>query len=138
MLRRLLRKIKPRTRRKLPTREYLKYKEKSRAIILERLAHFAPICGVTYKRVAIRNQRKRWGSCSSLGNLNFSYRVAFLPDELRDYVIVHELCHLKELNHSPAFWALVAAVLPDYENSILAIRAIEKAGPLLPPASLNS
>lgn len=138
MLRRLLKRVRRRTKRKLPSREYLKYKEMARAVIHARLEYFAPICGVTYSRVAIRNQRKRWGSCSSLGNLNFSYRVAFLPDELRDYVIVHELCHLKELNHRPAFWALVAAVLPDYENSILAIRAIEKAGSLLPPASLNS
>ena len=138
MLRRLLKKMRPRVRRKMPTREYLKYKEMARVVIHARLEYFAPICGVTYGRVAIRNQRKRWGSCSSLGNLNFSYRVAFLPDELRDYVIVHELCHLKELNHGPAFWAAVRAVLPDYEANIVGIRAIEKAGPLLPPPAFSS
>lgn len=110
----------------------------ARAVIHARLEYFAPICGVTYGRVAIRNQRRRWGSCSSLGNLNFSYRVSFLPAELRDYVIVHELCHLKELNHGPAFWAHVAGVLPDYEKSIAAIRVIEKAGLLVPPEAFNS
>ncbi len=111
---------------------YLLHKATARKIILERLSVYAPLCGVLYSRVAIRNQRRRWGSCSSLGNLNFSYRVAFLPESLRDYVIVHELCHLKELNHGPEFWKCVQAVLPDYEVRITGIREIEKSGLTLP------
>lgn len=99
----------------------------ARTVIHERLAHFAPLCGVTYTRVAIRNQRRRWGSCSSLGNLNFNYRIIFLPAHLCDYVVVHELCHLKELNHGPRFWAAVAAVMPEYKAYETELRAIERS-----------
>ena len=70
--------------------------------------------GVRYGRITIRNQRTRWGSCSSLGNLNFNCMLMLCPDDVVDYVIVHELCHRVELNHSPRFWALVESVLPDY------------------------
>ena len=65
-----------------------------------------------YNRVAIRNQRGRWGSCTSRKNLNFNYRLLDLSPELRDYIIVHELCHLKELNHGKAFWDLVSKAIP--------------------------
>ena len=86
------------------------------AVLPERLAHFAPLVGVTYGRVTVRNQHTRWGSCSSDGNLNFNCLLALVPEPVRDYVIVHELCHRKEMNHSPAFWAEVARVLPDYRT----------------------
>lgn len=119
-------------RKKRVSAHYLQHKKTARRIIIEQLSVYAPLCGVTYNRVAIRNQRRRWGSCSSLGNLNFSYRVAFLPDALRDYVIVHELCHLRELHHGPAFWAAVAAVLPDYESRVQALRKLEKSGQTIP------
>jgi predicted metal-dependent hydrolase len=66
-----------------------------------------------YKRVSIRDQRSRWGSCSAKKNLNFNYRLVHLPPALVDYVIAHELCHLKEFNHAPAFWALLERVMPD-------------------------
>ncbi len=125
------RKIKKKKPSKRSTLEYLRLKETARIVIHERLQFYAPLCGVVYKRVAIRNQRRRWGSCSSAGNLNFSYRVAFLPVELCDYVIVHELCHLKELNHGPAFWLAVEEILPDYKLHIVAIREIEKIGLVL-------
>ena len=72
--------------------------------------------GVRYGRVTIRNQRTRWGSCSSAGNLNFNCMLMLCPDDVIDYVIVHELCHRKEMNHSSRFWQLVAAVLPDYRT----------------------
>lgn len=70
---------------------------------------------ITPKRVAVRNQRSRWGSASSLGNLNFNWRIAGLPPEICDYVVIHELAHLRQMNHSPAFWALVAAYSPAYK-----------------------
>lgn len=105
---------------------YKENKEKARRVILERLEYFAPLCGVEFKRVAIRDTKRNWGSCSSLGNLNFNYKLLFLPDCLRDYVVVHELCHLKELNHSPKFWSEVEKILPDYKLLKKHLRLIEK------------
>jgi len=89
--------------------------EKAKPLIVQRAAHYAPIVGVSYGRITIRAQRTRWGSCSSKGNLNFNCLLALVPPEVLDYVVVHELCHRKHLNHSPAFWREVEAVLPDYE-----------------------
>ena len=83
-------------------------------VIPGRVAHFAPLVGVTYQRITVRNQRSRWGSCSSKGNLNFNCLLAAVPFPVMEYVVVHELCHLKQMNHSPAFWAQVEKVLPDY------------------------
>ena len=80
----------------------------------ERVAFFASKIGVSYGRITIRSQKSRWGSCSSQGNLNFNCLLMLVPPEVRDYVVVHELCHRRELNHSPAFWAEVEKVLPDY------------------------
>lgn len=85
--------------------------------IPERVAHFAPLVGVSYGRITIRNQRSRWGSCSGKGNLNFNCLLMLAPPEVLDYVVVHELCHRKEMNHSARFWAEVARVLPDYQKS---------------------
>lgn len=98
-----------------PGGEYKKNKELARASILERLQALNQHYGFMYKRVAIRNSRSRWGSCSQKGNLNFHYRLLHLPTHLADYVIVHELCHLAELNHSPRFWALVAETIPEWK-----------------------
>ena len=81
-----------------------------------RVAHFAPLVGVTYGRITVRNQRTRWGSCSSKGNLNFNCLLMLAPPGILDYVVVHELCHRKEMNHSPKFWAEVAKVMPDYKE----------------------
>lgn len=95
---------------------YRKHKEAARKVIVARLEVLnAEHYGLTYGRVAIRNTKTRWGSCSSDGNLNFHYRLAFLPQELMDYVLIHELCHLQELNHSRAFWALVAQADPEHK-----------------------
>ncbi len=91
--------------------------EHALAVIPERTAHFAERMQVTYGRITIRNQRTRWGSCSSSGNLNFNCLLMLVPQEVLDYVIVHELCHRKEMNHSPKFWNEVSKVLPRYESS---------------------
>lgn len=93
---------------------YLKHKEMARKIVHDRIAHFAPLYGLTVGRIAIRDQRSRWGSCSRKGNLNFNYRIALLSPHLVDYIIVHELCHLKEFNHSKHFWDQVARTIPDH------------------------
>ncbi len=85
-------------------------------VIPERVAHFAPLIGVTYGRITIRNQRSKWGSCSSRGNLNFNCLLMLTPPEVIDSVIVHELCHLKEMNHSDKFYAEVLRVCPDYRT----------------------
>ncbi len=81
----------------------------------QRVARFAAIVGVTYGRITIRAQKSRWGSCSGKGNLNFNCLLMLCPEDVRDYVVVHELCHRKELNHSPRFWAEVEKVLPGYK-----------------------
>jgi predicted metal-dependent hydrolase len=93
---------------------YLKHKEDARAYITARVEYWNQYYDFHYGRIAIKDNARSWGSCSTLGNLNFSYLLRFLPPELADYVIVHELCHLREHNHGPRFWALVAQTTPDY------------------------
>ncbi|EKE10731.1 MAG: hypothetical protein ACD_15C00207G0012 [uncultured bacterium] len=88
----------------------------ARAVVNSRLEFFNRHYGFSYNRVAIKNQKTCWGSCSQKGNLNFNYNIINLSEQQRDYVIVHELCHLKELNHSHNFWKLVAKTIPDYKK----------------------
>ena len=92
--------------------------EQALEIIPTRVEYFARIIGVTYGNITIRNQKTRWGSCSSKGNLNFNCLLMFAPPEVLDYVVVHELCHRKQMNHSKAFWSEVEKVFPDYKKSI--------------------
>jgi predicted metal-dependent hydrolase len=93
-----------------------KNRESARELVTQRLAHFGQFYGVFPKKFSIRNQKTRWGSCSKKQNLNFNFRIIFLPQELADYLITHELCHLKEFNHSARFWELVALAIPDYKE----------------------
>jgi len=94
---------------------YLKYKERASRIIIMRVREIAKLHGFKYGRITIRDQKTRWGSCSHAGNLNFSYKIFFLPQYLQDYIIIHELCHLKELNHSKRYWRLVEEIMPNYK-----------------------
>ncbi len=90
--------------------------QKAKEIIPRRTAYFAARMGVSYGRITIREQKTRWGSCSQKGNLNFNWKLVLMPPELLDYVVVHELAHRKEMNHSPSFWAVVEKELPDYRK----------------------
>lgn len=90
--------------------------EQAKADLPQRAKHYAELIGVRYGRITIRAQRTRWGSCSSLGNLNFNCLAMLCPERMRDYIVVHELCHLKHMDHSPAFWSLVARYIPDYSE----------------------
>ena len=83
--------------------------------IRERLAVYAPRIGGEYNRVAIRDQRSRWGSCSAKHNLNFNWKLIMAPKQVLDYVVIHELCHLHEFNHSARFWKLVENQMPEYD-----------------------
>ena len=96
--------------------EISKLADKALNYIPGRVKYYAYIIGVTYGKITIRNQKTRWGSCSSNGNLNFNNRLLFVPKELVDYVVVHELAHRKEMNHSNAFWNVVEKYMPDYKE----------------------
>ncbi len=109
-------------RRRLPKVERLteeelrRLAEQAKKVIPERVAHYAPLVGVTYSRITIRNQRTKWGSCSSKGGLNFNCLLMLTPPEVVDSVVVHELCHRKEPNHSARFYAEVLRVYPEYRK----------------------
>ena len=89
-------------------------KETTRIFVENRLSYFNKFYKFEINRVAIKNTSRRWGSCSSKKNLNFNYKIIYLKPHLADYLIVHELCHLGQLNHSRKFWALVSKTIPDY------------------------
>lgn len=90
-------------------------KKEARAYLTEKTAFYAGVMGLTYGKITVTGARTRFGSCSSAGNIAYSYRLMLYPEAARDYVVVHELAHLVEMNHSPAFYAVVARVLPDYK-----------------------
>ena len=102
--------------RKLSKEEIQALADKAHEVIPERVKYYAPLIGVTYGRITIRSQRTRWGSCSSKGNLNFNCLLMLAPPEVIDSVVVHELCHRKEMNHSKKFYDEVLRVFPDYRK----------------------
>jgi len=96
--------------------DYLKDKEKARYLVRKRLEYFNQYYNFKFDKIKIKDHKSMWGSCSIKANLNFNFRILYLPEKMRDYIIVHELCHLKELNHSKNFWQLVSLTIPDYKN----------------------
>jgi predicted metal-dependent hydrolase len=92
------------------------YRQQTEAMILDRLPALATKMGMKYNKVSVRKQKSRWGSCSRKGNLNFNQMLSAVPSDVLDYVIIHELAHLKMLNHSPQFWETVKAADPDYKS----------------------
>ncbi len=94
--------------------DYCKHKDVALALVKERVEFFNKSYQYLFNKVSVKNQKTRWGSCSRKRNMNFNYKILFLPDHLRDYIVVHEICHLKELNHSQKFWSLVGETFPDY------------------------
>lgn len=94
-----------------------RYKDAARDYIPKRVAYFQTMTGGNYTRITIRDQKTRWGSCSSNGTLSFNWRLMLAPPAILDYVVVHELCHLTHMNHSSAFWATVESVYPDYRTA---------------------
>ena len=103
---------------RLSTAELYALAEQALKDLPPRVAHYAALLGVTYGKITVRNQKTRWGSCSSSGNLNFNCLLMLTPPEVRDYIVVHELCHRKEMNHSKRFYAEVARVMPDYRRQV--------------------
>lgn len=103
-------------------KEYILNKANALRLARKKIAFFAEKYNLKPKKIFIRNQSTRWGSCSAKGNLNFNYRFVFLPENLQDYLIVHELCHLAEMNHSDRFWSLVSQTIPDYKKRRTALR----------------
>jgi hypothetical protein len=98
---------------KSSSEEYKKYKKQAKELAAWKLRMFNEAYGFSYKKISIRNQKTRWGSCSQKGTLSYNYKIALLPEKHADYIIVHELCHLKEFNHSRRFWELVSKTIPD-------------------------
>jgi predicted metal-dependent hydrolase len=96
--------------------DYLKYKDEALVLVNNRIKHFNKIYNHSWNKILIKSQKTRWGSCSRKGNLNFNYKIALLPAKPADYIIIHELCHLSQFNHSEKFWELVALSMPDYKE----------------------
>ena len=102
-----------RTVLRISQRDVPELKHRARTLIEARLHYFNTVYGYTYKTIRIGAQKTRWGSCSRTGTISFNYKIAALPTHLADYIVVHELAHLGEMNHSKSFWALVARTIPD-------------------------
>jgi predicted metal-dependent hydrolase len=97
-------------------KEYLKYKEKARTLVHDRMRIYSQFYGFTPEKIFMRNQKTRWGSCSKKRNISINYRIFFLSEQQQDYVVIHELCHIQEFNHSKKFWALVEKACPEYKR----------------------
>ncbi|MFH1292143.1 MAG: SprT family zinc-dependent metalloprotease [bacterium] len=106
-------------------RSYQKHKEEVREYVKLTLEKYSRKYGLSYNRIAIKNQKTRWGSCSQDHNININYRIKYLPARVAEYIVVHELCHIAELNHSKNFWKLVGKTFPDYKKIEKKLRGVE-------------
>lgn len=114
---------------KLTEEELRALQKRGKQVFPARCAYYAPLLGVSWSRISVRKQRSKWGSCSAKGGLNFNCLLLLAPGRVLDYVVVHELCHRREMNHSQRFWALVGGLCPDYRESRRWLR--ENGGALL-------
>lgn len=94
--------------------DYLKHKKEALKLVNDRIEFFNSNNNFIFNKISIKDQKTKWGSCSKNKNLNFNYKIMFLPKKQQDYIIIHELCHLKEFNHSRKFWSLVEKIMPNY------------------------
>lgn len=104
---------------------FLSHKNQALSIVHARISYFNSFYNYKYNRISIKNVKTRWGSCSKRGNINFNYKIALIPSDLADYIIVHELCHIGELNHSGDFWNLVEKTIPDYREKRARLKEIK-------------
>lgn len=102
--------------KRVSRKDFLENKDTALALVHERIAHFNAFYNFDFNNVTIRNQQTRWGSCSRQKNLNFNYKIIFLSPIQQDYIVVHELCHLAQMNHGPKFWELVAQQIPNHKT----------------------
>ena len=106
------------------------YRREAVSYLPGRVEHYASQLGARPSRVTVRGQRSRWGSCSGKGTVSLNWRLMMVPSALADYVVVHELCHLRHMNHSPQFWAMVGGVVPDYRQRRRSLDALQGRLPL--------
>lgn len=106
-------------------------REKARQLFAERLAHYAPHLGVAPPPLRLSSARTRWGSCSHHGGISLNWRLVFMPLAIIDYVVAHELAHLREMNHSPRFWSVVEQLCPDWRARRLELRQLGRQIPIL-------
>lgn len=110
---------------RLTAQEESRYKKQAKDYLLMKCVHFSQLMGLRPCDVKINSAKTRWGSCNRKGGINFTYRLLFVPEELIDYVVVHELAHLKEMNHSDRFWSVVGQTMPDYKARRKRLREYE-------------
>jgi len=111
---------------RLTAQEADRCKKQAKGYLQQKCSHFSEIMGLRPGAVRINSAKTRWGSCNGKGDINFTYRLLFVPEELIDYVVVHELAHLKEMNHSPRFWSVVEQVMPDFRLRRKRLREFER------------
>jgi predicted metal-dependent hydrolase len=108
----------------LPDSHYRRHRQAAMRLVDEKARLLRESCGFQYNKITVRNQKTRWGSCSAKGNLSFNYKLLFVPPRLVEYVVCHELCHLKEMNHSKNFWQLLGRMIPDYKERRMELKKI--------------
>lgn len=110
---------------RLTSKEEARYKKQAKTYLQQKCGLFSEVMGLRHGEIKVNSAKTRWGSCNRKGDINFTYRLLFAPEELIDYVVVHELAHLKEMNHSARFWSVVEQIMPDYRARRKKLREFE-------------